>query len=107
MSESVSEGCYNDIVGLVEGIINELKDEVYRRGHDIAAAIAKEQEDNLANVKKAEDVEFVKDDIAKRRHQAAKMCDRRENQVIQRAAQEEAEAKAKKKKKRVDGSSEK
>ncbi len=104
---NVSEECYNEIVGLVEEIINELKDGVYRRGHDIAVVIAKEQEDNLANVKKAEDIEFVKDDIAKRRHQAAKMCDRRENQVIQRAAQKEAEAKAKKKKKKVDGSSEK
>ena len=95
LSESVSEGCYNDIVGLVEEIINEFKDGVYRRGHDIAAAIAKEQEGNLGNVKKAEDIEFVKDDIAKRRHQAAKMCDRRESQVVNREREKYEQSKKK------------
>ena len=44
----VSEACFNDIVGIVEEYILELKDGTYRRMKDIAKALADEQEKNTS-----------------------------------------------------------
>ena len=84
-----------EALDLMEDIINELKDGPLRRAKNIAAAISDEQEKNAPNVKSAEDLEFVKDNIAKKKHQAVVIDDRYENQVVARAKAEE-EAKKKK-----------
>ena len=84
-----------EALDLMEDIINELKDGPLRRAKNIAAAISDEQEKNAPNVKSAEDLEFVKDNIAKKKHKAVVIDDRYENQVVARAKAEE-EAKKKK-----------
>ena len=85
----------HEVLDLMEEIINELKDSTYRRSKNIAKAVSDEQEKNADNVTKAEDAKFVKDDIAKKRHQAAVFDDKYENQVVARAEKEEAEKKSK------------
>ena len=86
-----------EALGLMEEIINELKDSTLRRGKNIAQSVSDEQEENIPNVTKAEDLEFVKDDIAKKKHQAAILDNKYENQVVTRAKKEEVEKKSKNK----------
>ena len=65
LSESVSESCYSDIVGLVEEYINELRDRTLRTAKDTAFEISKAQEDEVEKVKKEADKEWTKDQAAK------------------------------------------
>ena len=92
-SLNVSEECFEDIVSIVEGIINELKDGTYRRMRDIAKALADEQEKVLPLVKDEKDRKFVEKDIAKRKRQALKAEQKYENQVVDRAKKKYEESK--------------
>ena len=74
---------------LVEEYINELKNETIRNASDKNMAISQAQEENLPNVNKAEDIEFVKDDIAKRKHRAQVLRDKYENRLIEKAKKED------------------
>jgi len=82
---NVSEGCFKNIIELVEEYINELRDETIRNASDKNMAISQAQEENLPNVSKAKDIEFVKDDIAKRKHRAQVLKDKYESRVIEKA----------------------
>ena len=93
---NVSEECFNDIVGIIEEYILELKDGTYRRMKDIAKALADEQEKILPTVKGEKNREFVKKDIAKRKRQALKAEQKYENQVVDRVKKEYEESKKKK-----------
>ena len=88
---NVSEECFKNIIELVEEYINELRDETIRNASDKNEAISKAQEENLPNVKKSEDLEFVKDDIAKRKHRAQVLRDKYEKRVMAKVKKEESE----------------
>lgn len=88
---NVSEECFNDILSLVEEVINELRDETVRNASLKNMAISQAQEDNLPNVSKVKDIEYVKDDIAKRKHRAQVLKNKYENRVLKKV--EEAEKK--------------
>ena len=85
----VSEKCFNEVLDLVEDYINELKDETIRNASIKSMAISQAQEENLPNVSKAKDVEFVKDDIAKRKHRAQVLKDKYEKRLIEKAKKAE------------------
>ena len=93
----VSEACFDEVLTLIEEYINELNDGTYRRARDIAKAVADEQEKYKKNVKSAEDLKNVEDDIIKKRHQAAIFGEKRESRVIEREKQ-----KYEKNKKKID-----
>ena len=88
---NISEECFNDIIGIVEEYINELRDETIKNASNKNMAISQAQEENLPNVSKAKDIEFVKDDIAKRKHRAQVLRDKYERRVIEKAKKEEVE----------------
>lgn len=92
----VSESCYHELITLVEEYINELRDKTIRNASDKYMSISQAQEENLPNVKKPEDLEFVKDDIAKRKHRANVLKDKYEKRVMAKIKKEESEKKAKK-----------
>ena len=92
---NVSEECFNDILSILEEYINELNSKTYRLSRDKAEAIVRAQEENKANVKSADDLKAVEDDIAKRKHQAAIFNKKYEDQIV---AELENKEKAKKKK---------
>ena len=83
----VSEECLNDIMGIVEEIINEVSDRVYRIGRNKAGDIGSAQEE-AAKTAEGEDKEWAKDQAAKRNHQAAVLDDKYERQAAQRAEEE-------------------
>ena len=89
----------NEALDLMEEIINEVSDRVYRIGKNKAADIGNAQEE-AAKTAEGEDKEWTKDQVAKRSHQAAVLDDKYERQVAKRAEE-------KYKKSRVDKSSKK
>ena len=108
LSESVSEGCYRYIIELVEEYINELRDKTLKDAKDMAFEISKAQEDEVEKVKKEADKEWTKDQAVKRKHQAAILDDKYENQVVNRHKKKYEDSKRTSKvENKVDNSSEK
>ena len=80
----VSEECFDEIMGIVEEIINEVSDRI---GRNKAGDIGSAQEE-AAKTAEGEDKEWAKDQAAKRNHQAAVLDDKYERQAAKRAEEE-------------------
>ena len=89
----------HEALDLMEEVISEVSDRVYRIGKNKAADIGNAQEE-AAKTAEGEDKEWTKDQVAKRSHQAAVLDDKYERQVAKRAEEEY-------KKSKVDKSSKK
>lgn len=88
-----------ELLNVLEEIIDEMKDRFYREGSRKLDAISKAQDDIIPYLKKEEDIEYAKDEAAKRKHRANVVYNHYENQVLNRIKAEEES-----KKKRVDTS---
>lgn len=77
----------HEALDLMEEIINEVSDRVYRIGKNKASDIGNAQEE-VAKTAEGEDKEWTKDQAAKRSHQAAVLNDKYERQVVKRAEEE-------------------